>query len=536
MLYKKLLFIFFYGNNIIFGMAQVAQLGVEVFAASMQKMAAVKMQTEGYKQELINTQKAITDIVEKEKAKTNNLILISSIKDYLIQQIELNKNENGLIVDSLIKIVYTSYKNFFGIIKQLKNKYNQLTIKDKNNSMLIKVAILIIYRTFNEYISLLKQYNYQLQNVSQKIQTNNQFNSVYVDVSENVQFVDPLVDVDNSIKNLDSFLFDIDNQSDVLIRSRDLLSNNNLVLFSDISSRILDTINRAENNESNKDVNDSSQVFYNLADQLGMFKEKLLEALSQFQNSQSEASSYLYKTIALLDINYNKIKKVILYLNNSIENTSYTVNDFIKDLYRDLLDFKQVVKKSKNKYLHTLEKNNIGFVDLVNKLKDFMSFLINNSQKLNYASLSQFLNSANSGIFTYHNEVRIKNKMINDQLIYFGYIDNYLVDLKEGIAAFQINIQNKSVNKDENIVEFNIQPNVTIFDKIYSHAKHDIKKNKNSHEIHLNHHDNEKDKKINYQDKKVDHHKVDHNIQKNHSISSSKHVSIKNNKKGNKRK
>ena len=179
MINKKILFGFFY-CNIVFSMSELINIGSNLLfgsiAAAAKAKAEVQELTKGYKEEIINTQKAMTNIIEKEKAKTNNLLIISSIKNYLIQKIESNKNENGLVIDPLTKIIYTSYKKFYSIIKELKIKYKKLSSNKDKNSTLIKLAILVINSTFTEYISLLKQYNYQIQNVNQKIQTNNKFN------------------------------------------------------------------------------------------------------------------------------------------------------------------------------------------------------------------------------------------------------------------------------------------------------------------------------------------------------------------------
>jgi len=462
-LYILILFNFFY-HSYFFAMSVAADFGVQVFTESIRKMAEVKMQTEGYKQEVIETHKAISSLLEKELSKIRNLRIISSIKDSLVQKIELNKNKNVLVMDSLTNVLYTSYKNLLAIIRQFINKYNEFVSKNKNKNMLLKIGILIVKSSLNEYIELLKKYNYQLQNVSQKIQTDNQFNSVYVDVLENEKFIDPLIENELEIKRLDSFLIDIDGKSDLLIRSRDLLSNNNSLLFNKISNQTLEIINKLEKSESEKDINDASQVFYDLEEQLSLFKSKLFNSFGQFEDSQLEAESYLYKNIALLDINYNKMKKIILYLNNSIENSNYSINDFIKSLYKEVLDTKNVIKKSKKGYIESLKKNNLGFDELMNSLKALLSFLAKNTQKIKYSVLSKFLNSANIDIFNYYNQIIIKNKIIVNDVIYFGYINNYLIDLKDDSIKLQKDIKNNSFNVDSEFKKFSIRPIKDVFD------------------------------------------------------------------------
>jgi hypothetical protein len=479
MISKKILFLIIIHCNIIHGMAQLVQLGVQLVAVSAQQAAAVKMQTEGYKQELINTQKAITDLVEREKTKTNNLIKISNIKNELVKNIEINKNESQLIIDALYKIIYTSYKNFINLSKKFKEKYNKFLVQQTSSSnILFKVGLTAIQEVLYQYIFFLKEYNYQLQNVSQKIEFNGQFNSVYVEMPENEKFIDPAISNNELIKNLDSFLSNTDEKGDTLLRSRDLLSNNNVILFNTISNKILDTINNLENNESNKDIDNMNQVFYDLGDQLSIFKDKLFIALNEFSLSQSEAKSILYKTIALLDINYNKIKNIILYIDNSIESKNYTINDFVKELYKNVLNNKKVIKNSKEIYLNSLSKNNNGLKDLVKLFNDFLVFMKTNIEKINFSMLNEFLNRAKSVIASYQNSILIKNKEIESGVLFLSYLDNFLIELKDNATKFQSNLKDKSTTKDD--IKFNIHPDSNIFDQIYSKNKNHKKKHESN--------------------------------------------------------
>jgi hypothetical protein len=465
-------------------MSEVLQFGVQLFASSFAKAAEVKMRTEGYKQEVINTQKAITQLLEKEKAKIKNLAIISEIKNDLIKQIEINNNENQLVVDALYKVINTIYKQFIALSREFKEKYNKLPLEQKERSRpLLQIGLFSIKEVLYGYLSFLKQYNYQLQNVSQKIQSKGQFNSIYVDMPEDKKFIDPLFDADDLIANFDVLLVSIDEQSDTLIRSRDLLVNNNIIFFNNISSEILTIINNASNRESSKDVNNLDEVFYDLSDSLSSFKDRLFRALVDFADSRSEAKSTLYKLKALLDINHNKIQNIIKYMNNAIEDKSYTINSFIKDLYNNLLENKNTIVKSKDSYFESLSKTNIGFNKLADSLKNFYLFMEKNIQNLDDAVLNEFLNRAKSVITNYKNGVLVKNKEIEDAILFLSYLDGFSINLKADIKKFQSGIQSKS--SQNNKVQFNISPENNIYDKKYSKNKQGGHQNKaNVNELH----------------------------------------------------
>lgn len=506
MIRKKLLLFLFYFQG-IFSMAEVAQFGIQLFTSSMQKIAEVKEQTEAYKTEIIKGLKVLTNLADKERAKTNNLEIISSIKNTLVKKMQLHKDENVTVFGVLTKKIYTSYKKFITLMKQFQIKYGQLSSQHKN-SMLMKVAIFIIKSTLSEYLALLSQYNYQLQNVSQKIQTKNQFNSVYTEISENIKFVDPLIDIELSMKSLYQLVSNIDSQSDSLMRFRDLLLSNNALLFNTITNQILDIIDNAHKNESNKNINDPSQIFYNLSDQLSLFENKLFDSINEFEDSQTEAEYSLYKTIALLEINYNKIKKVILYMDNVINNKNYIIADFVKDLYKESLEINKTVKKSKNNYIASASKNNIEFNNLLKTLKDSLFFLMQNINSLQFLSLNQFFNDLNNIIFNYRSLVEFKNKAFKDEGLYFSYIDNYLIDVKKNAIKFQVKIKNinkkseKSMNPSD--INFSALPKISaipsknVFDDVRVNNKKNSKGSRHmvkKESIKIHHNNKMKDKK-----------------------------------------
>lgn len=487
MIYKKFLFFliyyFIFNYNIIFAMSEVLQLGVQLFSSAVGKAAEVRMRTEGYKEELINTQKAITKLIEKEKAKIKNLAIISEIKNDLIKQIEINNNENQLVIDSLYKLINTVYKNFIALSREFKEKYNKLAPGEKERSkVLLQIGLFSIKEALYGYLSFLKQYNYQLQNVSQKIQSKGQFNSLYVQMPEDKKFIDPVFDSDDLIANFDLLLAGVDGQSDTLLRSRDLLVNNNLVFFNSISGEILTIINNAAQRESSKDVNNLEEVFYDLSESLSNFKDKLFRALVDFADSRSEAKSILYKLKALLDINYNKIKNIINYMNNTIEDKNYTLNNFIKDLYNNLLENKKIIVASKDSYFESVSKTNIGFNKLAEVLRNFYLFMEKNTQNLGYVLLNEFLNRAKSVIANYKNAVLVKNKEIEDAILFLSYLDSFSINLKANIAKFQLGLENKL--SQQKILQFNISPENNIFDKKYSKKKRIVNQHKgNSNEL-----------------------------------------------------
>jgi len=481
MVYKKFLLIliyyFIFNYNIIFAMSEVLQFGVQLFTSAVEKAAEVKMRTEGYKEELINTQKAITKLIEKEQVKTKNLAIISEIKNDLIKQIEINNNENQLVVDSLYKIINTVYKNFISLSREFKEKYNKLSVAEKDRSkFLLQVGLFSIKEALYGYLSFLKEHNYQLQNVSQKIQSKGNLNSLYVQMPEDKKFIDPVFDSDDVIANFDLLFSAIDRESDTLMRSRDLLVNNNLVFFNNISSEILTIINNTANKEAIKDINNLKDVFYDLSGSLNIFKDRLFKALVDFADSRSEAKSTLYKLKALLDINHDKIKNIIKYMNNIIQDKNYILNDFIKDLYSNLLDNKKIIVERKDNYFESLSKANTGINKLADLLKNFYLFMKENTQKLDYILLNEFLNRASSVVGNYKNAVFVRNQEIEDSILFLSYLDSFSINLKSDIVKFQSRSQ-KKLSEQKNL-QFNISPENNIFDKKYSKKKHSINKHK----------------------------------------------------------
>lgn len=492
MINKKLLIFLIYCDT-SFGMSMASDMAINLFASLVGKAAEKKMHTEGYKSEQGYVEQAAINLVDKEKAKTNNLKLISSIKNSIIQKIELNKNENSLVFDPLTKIIYTSYKNFISLIDQFRNKYNQLVKQGKNN-MLVKLGILIINEALNEYLSLLNEYNQQLQNVAKKIDVNavSTINNNFI--IGNSLVLDDLTNVESLMQKLDSYLLIVDNQSDLLIANRDLLSSNNISLFNTIVNKILDIVANMEAYESKKNVSDPSQLFYNFENQLNAFSDKLFDELTQFNIIQSEALSYLYKNIALLNINYNKIVDIILYINNSIENPHYTLNNFIKDLYKDLLESNSIISETQYNYVNVLLKNNTEFNSLIVSLRTFLLFLVTNINKLEFSSLNEFLNRANNSIFNYSNQMKIKNKTLINDIFYFSYIDNYLVDAQNDAIKLQYNIKKIRIKSQSNIDDtdskqgqmiskINVIPENSIFDVMYRGRLKRKNKSKDSHTL-----------------------------------------------------
>jgi hypothetical protein len=462
----------------------VLDLGIQLFASGIAAKAEVKKRTEGYKHEIIQGLNEITNIIDREAIKIKNLQGISLIKNELIRRIQLNKNKTDLITSPLIDVIYTSYKNYLQIIKQLIEKHKLLgeKTKDSNIQIFLHIAIYSLQVTFNEYINFLKQYNYKLQDINQKIQTNNEFIGIYANNNENKKFIDKEIDITTFFINVYELISNNDKEIDGLIKTRSLLSSNNFTSFNLITKNIIDLIDNLENKESKKDISSQSEKFYDYENYLEKFKIELFSAFDQFDVSLGESQSFLYKMISLLDINSNKIKRIIELINNVLGDKNYSIKNFFKELYENFSKLKKEIKINQSQYLNIIKTRDEDFLKLFSELKNYLAFINNNINTILFDNIYEVLRKIRKNMYEYYNLFAIKRETLDNDLMQIGHINSYILDLYNKIEILNSkikknitekkknskNIKSDLVNKNTNDTKQN-----DIFESVYAKRKKD---------------------------------------------------------------
>lgn len=369
--------------------------GINLVGNIVKNAAETKMRTEGYKQEVIQGLKEISNITEKEAFKTKNLQKISLIKNETIRKIDKYMSELNLTIKPLQEVAYTSYKNFINAAKLFLKKYNTFKTNNKNInniSTYVKIGLYEIRNTYSKYIYLRKNYNSQLQKINQTIQSNNSV-SIFNQANENPEFIDFSFNIEDEMNKIEELISKYDEQVDIYIKEQAMLESNNSSAFSSITDKIIDRIGVIETQESSKDISNQSVKFYDLDNPLEIFKSKLFVAFNKFDLENSSMEALLYKITVILDISTNKMNKISSLITESSNNPSYKVENFLEELKNKFVTTKEKIGQAEKEYINEITKKNNDFFTLFGKIKDYLITIKNKNERQVVKQNSSFLNS-----------------------------------------------------------------------------------------------------------------------------------------------
>lgn len=471
--------------------------GMNLVGNIVKNAAETKMRTEGYKQEVIQGLKEITNITEKEAFKTKNLQKISLIKNETIRKIDKYMSELNLTIKPLQEVAYTSYKNFINAAKLFLKKYNTFKTNNKNInniSTYVKIGLYEIRNTYSKYIYLRKNYNSQLQKINQTIQSNDSV-SIFNQANENPEFIDFSFNIEDEMNKIEGLISKYDEQIDIYIKEQAMLESNNSSAFSSITDKIIDRIGVIETQESSKDINNQSVKFYDLDNPLEIFKSKLFVAFNKFDLENSSMEALLYKITVILDISTNKMNKISSLITEVSNNPSYKVENFLEELKNNFVTTKEKIGQAEKEYINEITKKNNDFFTLFKKIKDYLitiknkniaqvspkglfsakSFLMpieslnslkikkfqnlsgmidlskaapaiteknqknekltfsNVNEKLSFENVKEVFRKITKNMYDYYNYFQIKNRLIENDCVQIGYINEEVINNIEQI-------------------------------------------------------------------------------------------------------
>lgn len=446
--------------------AQAAQIGIDLFGSIANGIAEAKLHNKQLKEENTELNKKIVTTQDNSKIQNDNLFQISNVKEEFAQKVDNYKNNHILTIDDMNQMVYDLYTNYITQSKIFIKKCLLLLKRgapQKELKILIQISTVAIKSAFLEYIQYIRQYNFQLQNITQIMETNEKKESIFTTTNINNNLVDPLQDLNTFIEDFNNFIENNQAIINTLWNTRKLLLNNTIMTFNNRTKSILESLQNAEEKERSKDVGDEKDIFFDIGPTLDTMKPLLFTTFDQVKENTNILENNLYKTIFLFQINTDKLQSIINYINSN-ENETINITLFLKNLYKEFTEKKESISAKSKQYIQSIKQNDSYSSMLVN-IKEYIEFCNNNISTIPTKKLESSIREYKKIIIENETNFNAITQKIMNSVIQIFHINQSITSLINNIKSIKNNIKQKNNLNTESKSEITITNNTSILNK-----------------------------------------------------------------------